>query len=44
MSQGDKPEEVGLLGDTSNSPSSEEVPGTKGFMNTLAKDDSSSIS
>ena len=44
MSQGDKNEEVELLGGTSTHPSLEESPSTDGFMNTFAKDDSSSIS
>src|ERR1041385_1433688 len=44
MSQGDKTEEVELLGDTSNPSLLERVPSTEGFTNTFAKDDSSSIS
>ena len=44
MSQGDKPEEVKLLGGTSTHPSLEESPSTEGFTNTFVKDDSSSIS
>ena len=44
MSHGDKPEGVELLGGTSTHPSLEEGSSTEGFMNTFAKDDSSSIS
>src|SRR3954462_5357688 len=44
MSQGDKNEEVELLGGTSTHPSLEEGPSTEGFMNMFTKDDSSSIS
>src|SRR3954469_11093310 len=44
MSQEDKPKEDEVPGAASNPPLLERVPSTKGFTNTFAKDDSSSIS